>query len=116
MSSQTYNRSSSLRTITSAFISTTTPNPATEITRSHDAQGPPLTSTGKPRREVPLPSQEKKEGAMQYALYVSQDLVNVPSRSSISSAAVTSQDTPYVLSREVHMLRLSFSTEQQLTK
>lgn len=53
---------------------------------------------------------------MQYALYVSQDLVNVPSRSSISSAAVTSQDTPYVLSREVHMLRLSFSTEQQLTK
>lgn len=30
----------------------------------------PLTATGKPRREVPLPSQEKKEGIMQYALFV----------------------------------------------
>ena len=28
----------------------------------------PLTATGKPRKEVPLPSQEKKEGIMQYAL------------------------------------------------
>jgi len=26
--------------------------------------------TGKPHREVPLPSQEGKQGVMQYALYV----------------------------------------------
>jgi len=54
-----------------AYISSTSSKPATAITRSQDAHGPPLTATGKPRREVPLPSQEKKEGAMQYALYVS---------------------------------------------
>lgn len=29
-----------------------------------------LTATGKPRIEVPLPSQEKNEGVMQYALSV----------------------------------------------
>lgn len=53
----------------SAYISSTSPKPATEIQTSQDAQGPPLTATGKPRREVPLPSQEKREGAMQFALY-----------------------------------------------
>lgn len=31
---------------------------------------PILSVTGKPRREVALPSQEGKKGAMQYALYV----------------------------------------------
>ena len=51
-----------------AFISSTTAKHVTEIQRAQDAYGPPLTATGKPRREVPLPSQEKKEGAMQYAL------------------------------------------------
>ncbi|KAI4201814.1 MAG: hypothetical protein LQ350_003014 [Teloschistes chrysophthalmus] len=51
-----------------AYISSTSSKPATEIQRSQDAQGPPLTATGKPRREVPLPSQEKREGAMQFAL------------------------------------------------
>ncbi|KAL8938313.1 MAG: hypothetical protein Q9211_003264 [Gyalolechia sp. 1 TL-2023] len=61
------------RAVPSAFISSTSSKPAaTEIQRSQDAHGPPLTATGKPRREVPLPSQEKKEGAMQYALYWSQ--------------------------------------------
>jgi hypothetical protein len=29
-----------------------------------------MSVTGKPRREVPLPSQEEKKGVMQYALYV----------------------------------------------
>lgn len=55
----------------SAFISSTSSKSATtEVTPAQNAQGPPLSVTGKPRREVPLPSQEKKEGAMQYALYV----------------------------------------------
>lgn len=58
-----------LRAGPSAFISSTSSKSATtEVTPSRDAQGPPLSVTGKPRREVPLPSQEKKEGAMQYAL------------------------------------------------
>ena len=52
-----------------AFISSSTPKPASAL-QPIQPDGPPLTSTGKPRREVPLPSQEKKEGAMQYALYV----------------------------------------------
>lgn len=37
---------------------------------SRDDGGLPLSVTGKPRREVPLPSQEGKKGVMQYALYV----------------------------------------------
>ena len=41
-----------------------------------------MSVTGKVRREVPLPSQEKKEGAMQYALYDIYD----PSSSSKSIA------------------------------
>ena len=60
-----------LRTGPSAFISSTSSKSATtDVTPSQHAEGPPLSVTGKPRREVPLPSQEKKEGAMQYALYV----------------------------------------------
>lgn len=57
-----------------AFISSSsTKSATTEIQpSSQNAQpgGPTLGVTRKPRREVPLPSQEKKEGAMQYALYV----------------------------------------------
>lgn len=61
-----------LRASPAALISSTASKSATtEVTPSRDAQGPPLSVTGKPRREVPLPSQEKKEGAMQYALYIS---------------------------------------------
>ena len=61
----------SLRAGPTAFISSTSSKSATtDVTPQQDAQGPPLSATGKPRREVPLPSQEKKEGAMQYALYV----------------------------------------------
>lgn len=37
---------------------------------SQNASGFPLGVTGKPKREVLLPSQEPKKGAMQYALYV----------------------------------------------
>ena len=60
-----------LRLGPTACISSTSSKPASEITQSqHAYDGPPLSVTGKPRREVPLPSQEKKEGAMQYALYV----------------------------------------------
>ncbi|KAL9031121.1 MAG: hypothetical protein Q9196_000827 [Gyalolechia fulgens] len=65
------------RAVPSAFISSTSSKPAaTEIQRSQDAHGPPLTATGKPRREVPLPSQEKKEGAMQYALTTLDQVAN----------------------------------------
>ncbi|KAL8787015.1 MAG: hypothetical protein Q9213_002451 [Squamulea squamosa] len=60
----------------SAFISSTTAKLATEIQKSQDVHGPPLTATGKPRREVPLPSQEKKEGAMQYALTTLDQIAN----------------------------------------
>lgn len=63
------------RATPSAFISSSASKSATtQVTPSHNAEGPPLSVTGKPRREVPLPSQEKKEGAMQYALYVLQAL------------------------------------------
>ncbi|KAL8739016.1 MAG: hypothetical protein Q9181_000298 [Wetmoreana brouardii] len=65
-----------LRAGPSAFISSTSAKPATEIQRSQDVTGPPLTATGKPRREVPLPSQEKKEGAMQYALTTLDQIAN----------------------------------------
>ncbi|KAI4256232.1 MAG: hypothetical protein LQ352_002189 [Teloschistes flavicans] len=67
----------------SAYISSTSAKSATEIQRSQDAQGPPLTATGKPRREVPLPSQEKKEGAMQYALTTADQIANWARQSSL---------------------------------
>ena len=61
----------SFRVGTVASISTSSSKSATAIQPSHTTEnGPLLSVTGKPRREVPLPSQEKKEGAMQYALYV----------------------------------------------
>ncbi|KAL8854697.1 MAG: hypothetical protein Q9221_000479 [Calogaya cf. arnoldii] len=65
-----------LRASHAAFISSTTAKPTTEIQRTQDVHGPPLTATGKPRREVPLPSQEKKEGAMQYALTTLDQIAN----------------------------------------
>ena len=60
---------SSLRSAPSAFISSTSTTPASAL-QPRQENGPPLSVTGKPRREVPLPSQEKKEGVMQYALFV----------------------------------------------
>lgn len=50
-----------------AWISRSAAMPATAIERQTDSSSS-LTASGKVRREVPLPSQEKKEGAMQYAL------------------------------------------------
>lgn len=52
-----------------AWISNSLSKSATALERQGET-GSPLTASGKVRREVPLPSQEKKEGAMQYALYV----------------------------------------------
>lgn len=41
------------------------------IVKTNPGTPPPMKAiTGKPHREVPLPSQEGKQGAMQYALYV----------------------------------------------
>jgi NADH dehydrogenase (ubiquinone) Fe-S protein 7 len=52
-----------------AALSTSSVKSATALERqSSNGQG--LTASGKVRKEVPLPSQEKKEGAMQYVLYV----------------------------------------------
>lgn len=46
--------------------------PATAL-EERGQPGQHLTASGKVRKEVPLPSQEKKEGAMQYVLSVSLD-------------------------------------------
>jgi hypothetical protein len=58
-----------------AAISSSSAKPASAVSQ-HNVQGnpgtpPPMSITGKERREVPLPSQEGKKGVMQYALYVS---------------------------------------------
>lgn len=53
-----------------AAISTSHMKSATALERQ-SSPGQPLTASGKVRSEVPLASQEKKEGAMQYVLYVS---------------------------------------------
>lgn len=52
-----------------AALSTSTVKSATALERQ-STSGQPLTASGKVRNEVPLPSQEKKEGAMQYVLFV----------------------------------------------
>lgn len=53
-----------------AALSTSTVKSATALERQ-STSGQSLTASGKVRKEVPLPSQEKKEGAMQYVLFVS---------------------------------------------
>ncbi|ETI21835.1 NADH-ubiquinone oxidoreductase 19.3 kDa subunit, mitochondrial [Cladophialophora carrionii CBS 160.54] len=68
-----------LRAAPAAFISTSSPKPATSIvsqspTATGDASRLPV--TGGLRREVPLPSQEKKQGAMQYALTTLDQIAN----------------------------------------
>lgn len=52
-----------------ASLSTSTVKSATALERQ-STTGQSLTASGKPRKEVPLPSQEKKEGAMQFVLFV----------------------------------------------
>jgi NADH dehydrogenase (ubiquinone) Fe-S protein 7 len=54
---------------TVAAISSSANKTASALTQ-HDGHGGPISVTGKPKREVLLPSQEVKKGAMQYALYV----------------------------------------------
>lgn len=51
--------------ITAASISSSSRNDAASALQPHTGQG-----VAKPRREVPLPSQEGTKGVMQYALYV----------------------------------------------
>jgi hypothetical protein len=53
-----------------AAISSSASKTASALASSQDVSGFPLSVTGKPRREVLLPSQEPKKGVMQYALYV----------------------------------------------
>lgn len=58
-----------------AAISSSAAKPASALTQRQDALGHPLSVTGKPKREVLLPSQEVKKGVMQYALYVANPAV-----------------------------------------
>lgn len=50
-------------------LSTSSVKSATSLERQ-STTNQSLTASGKVRKEVPLPSQEKKEGAMQYVLFV----------------------------------------------
>jgi hypothetical protein len=72
------------RVANAAYISSSSTKPAAPVTQSpglvRGAPGtpPPMKAiTGKPHREVPLPSQEGKQGVMQYALYVWRTRKNV---------------------------------------
>lgn len=62
------------RTQPIAALSTSSANAATALER-RSPSGQHLTASGKVRTEVPLPSQEKKEGAMQFVLFVFLGLV-----------------------------------------
>jgi NADH dehydrogenase (ubiquinone) Fe-S protein 7 len=76
-----------------AAISSSSSKPASAVT-AHNASGnSSLSVTGKPRREVPLPSQEEKKGVMQYALYVllavvlTREMANVHLRTTLDQIA-----------------------------
>lgn len=71
-----------------AAISSTSAKPASELAESrnkYDSSGAPpqLSVTGKVRREVPLPSQEGKKGAMQFALTTLDQVANWARQSSL---------------------------------
>jgi hypothetical protein len=75
------------RLANAAFISSSSAKPAAPVTQKpglvSGAPGtpPPMKAiTGKPHREVPLPSQEGKKGVMQYALYVGEHWVHLGKR------------------------------------
>ncbi|KAI6248281.1 NADH-ubiquinone oxidoreductase [Erysiphe necator] len=53
------------------------------ISKSTSLAAPPLSVTGKVRREVPLPSQEEKKGVMQYALTTLDQVANWARQSSL---------------------------------
>ncbi|EED23632.1 NADH-ubiquinone oxidoreductase subunit B, putative [Talaromyces stipitatus ATCC 10500] len=65
-----------------AWISRSAAMPASAIERQSEPSSS-LTASGKVRREVPLPSQEKKEGAMQYALTTLDQIANWARQSSL---------------------------------
>jgi len=71
-----------------AAISSTSAKPANELAEprsKYDSSGAPprLSVTGKVRREVPLPSQESKKGAMQFALTTLDQVANWARQSSL---------------------------------
>ncbi|KAF4217875.1 hypothetical protein CNMCM8980_008193 [Aspergillus fumigatiaffinis] len=65
-----------------ALLSTSPAKSATALERQAQS-GQPLTASGKVRKEVPLPSQEKKEGAMQYVLTTLDQVANWARQSSL---------------------------------
>ncbi|KAL1994237.1 hypothetical protein VTN49DRAFT_2906 [Thermomyces lanuginosus] len=58
-----------------ARISSTAPKPATALQHRNEGNTA-LTVSGKVRREVPLPSQEQREGAMEYVLTTLDQIIN----------------------------------------
>ncbi|KAI9853280.1 MAG: hypothetical protein M1824_001447 [Vezdaea acicularis] len=73
-----------LRASPTAFISSSAAKPATAVSKSADiGNSGHLTATGKERREVLLPSQEPKKGAMQYALTTLDQVANWARQSSL---------------------------------
>ncbi|KAH8425666.1 NuoB/complex I 20 kDa subunit family protein [Aspergillus melleus] len=67
---------------TVAMLSTSSTKSATALERQGQS-GQPLSASGKVRKEVPLPSQEKKEGAMQYVLTTLDQVANWARQSSL---------------------------------
>ncbi|OOQ86598.1 NADH-ubiquinone oxidoreductase 19.3 kDa subunit, mitochondrial [Penicillium brasilianum] len=65
-----------------AALSTSSVKSATALERQ-SSSGQALTASGKVRKEVPLPSQEKKEGAMQYVLTTLDQVTNWARQSSL---------------------------------
>ncbi|KAL4935753.1 hypothetical protein BDV06DRAFT_206332 [Aspergillus oleicola] len=65
-----------------ALLSTSSTKAAAALERQGNA-GQALTASGQVRREVPLPSQEKKEGAMQYVLTTLDQVANWARQSSL---------------------------------
>ncbi|PLB34035.1 NuoB/complex I 20 kDa subunit family protein [Aspergillus candidus] len=65
-----------------ALLSTSATKSATAL-EQHGQAGQSLSASGKIRKEVPLPSQEKKEGAMQYVLTTLDQVANWARQSSL---------------------------------
>ncbi|KAI9039264.1 NuoB/complex I 20 kDa subunit family protein [Aspergillus affinis] len=70
------------RAHTVAMLSTSSTKSATALERQGQS-GQSLSASGKVRKEVPLPSQEKKEGAMQYVLTTLDQVANWARQSSL---------------------------------
>ncbi|KAI1008147.1 NADH-ubiquinone oxidoreductase 19kDa subunit [Podosphaera aphanis] len=69
-----------------AAISSSSTKPASPVSRyamTEKAPLPPMSVTGKLKREVPLPSQEEKKGVMQYALTTLDQITNWARQSSL---------------------------------